>query len=248
VIDPGRVRLGRVAPSAEQLRKAPRIADYMRKALPAPPPALDNTLRVTYAMDDNDRFGNCTIVALANFYRTAAVREGWQFDVSAADVDAYYFHLSNGADDGLVELDVLKSAQQTGFPLTGEHKLAAWVRLDARDPDAIRSCVGLFHGVYVGASLPISAQNQKTWDTSGIPGGQYTPGSWGGHAMLVAKYDTTGPSFTTWGAQQKATWAWWRTYVDEAYALLDAERAAAAGVDFKVLLGDLAALSVTSWR
>jgi hypothetical protein len=243
VIDRAALRLGRVAPSAAARLMAPRLRDYLRAPLPPPPAALDNTPGVVYGLDDNDKYGNCTIVALANYHRTAAAREGRQLAISTADVDAYYFSLSGGRDTGLVEVDVLGAAQSRGFPLNGAHKLDAWVRLDVGDPDGIRSCASLFHAVYVGAELPLAAQQPGTWDATGSRRGDARPGSWGGHAMLVPKYDANGPTFITWGAQQQATWAWWREYVDEAYALLDAERAAAAGVDWSALQADLHALA-----
>lgn len=243
MIDPKAVRLGRNMPDAGHRAMAPRLRDYLRRPLPKPALALDNTPGVAYGMYRNDAIGDCTCAGLANYYATCAAREGRKVAFTDQEVSAYYFALTGGADTGLVEIDVLRAAQKDGFPLSGEHKLAAWVRLDARDPDAIRSCIGLFYAVYVGAELPVVAQKQKLWDASGITAGAYRPGSWGGHCMVAAKYDSTGPTFATWGGLQKATWAWWRTYVDEAYALLDAERALVAGVDFDALVGDIQALA-----
>jgi hypothetical protein len=204
---------------------------------------VDNSASVDYKLYRNDSLSDCTIAALGHWFATAAALDGRQFSLTDDEVAAYYLKLTRGADSGLCEVDVLASAQAAGFPLSGEHGLAAWVRLDVGDLDAIRSCVGLFRAVYVGAELPLSAVLDEVWDADGIGTGDKAPGTWAGHAMLVPKYDTLGPTFVTWGRKQRATWAFWRCYVDEAYALLDAERAAVAGVDFAALLSDLKAIS-----
>ena len=38
--------------------------------------------------------------------------------------------------------------------------------------------------------------------------------------MCAVDYDPEGVTFITWGELQRATWAWWNRYVDEAHALL----------------------------
>lgn len=236
------MKLGRIRPTAAQKRRALPLERYLRKPLPPAPLALDNAIGVSYGLFANDRLGDCTIAALANFHLTAAAREGRPLSFTDADVVDFYRAMSGGRDDGLVEIDVLERAAATGFPLSGAHKLAAWVRLDAQDLDALRSCASLFHAVYVGAALPLSAQGSGTWDAAGIILDGDVPGSWGGHAMIAPKYDSLGPTFVTWGRQQRATWSWWRMYVEEAYALLDEERAIVAGVDWMDLQADLEAL------
>jgi hypothetical protein len=240
------MKLGRIAPTAAHKARALPLARYLTRPLPHSPLALDNTPGATYRMYRNDEIGDCTVAALANFHATAAAREGRPFLVSDDEAAQYYFTLSGGKDDGLVEIDVLERAAAIGFPLSGAHKLAAWVRIDARDLESIRSCASLFWAVYVGAALPVTAQRQQIWDTTGLLVDDDAPGSWGGHAMVVPKYDAIGPTFITWGAQKRATWAWWRLYVDEAYALLDAERAQAAGVDWDALVADLKALDAVA--
>jgi hypothetical protein len=83
----------------------------------------------------------------------------------------------------------------------------------------IETCINLFHGVYVGADLPLSAQGQQAWDVAppGSTDPSYRRRSWGGHAMMCIGYDQGGVWFATWGNRQYATWAWFNTYVDEAY-------------------------------
>lgn len=235
------MRLGRVRPTAAQKLRALPIERYLRAPLPAAPLALDNTIGVDYRMWANDRYGICTLAALANFHLTAAKREGRTLTLDEARLISLYLEMTGGADNGLVEIDVLARAR-AGFPDAGQHQLAAWVRIDAQDLASIRACAALFYAVYVGAALPISAQGSGMWDATGLIGDDDVPGSWGGHAMIAPKYDALGPTFITWGRQQRASWSWWRMYVEEGYALLDAERAAVAGVDFAALQADMAAL------
>lgn len=236
------MRLGRIAPTLAQKRRALPLKRYLRAPLPAAPLELDNTLGVTYGLFHNDKISNCTIAALAHFYATAAAREGWTVSLTEEDVTRYYFDLSGGQDTGLVEIDVLERAVAQGFPLAGTYKLHAWVHLDAQDLDALRASVSIFHAVYVGASLPLTAKAPGPWDADGLFTSAALPNSWGGHAMIIPKYDASGPTFVTWGRQQRASWAWSQLYVDEAYALLDAERAAIAGVDWPALQADLKAV------
>lgn len=234
------MRLGRVKPSAEHRKRALPLRAYLPQGLPPAPLEVDHTDGVKYGLYRNDSLGDCTCAALANFHATAAMREGRIVSFSDDDVVAYYLALTGGADDGLCEVDVLSRAQAQGFPLSGAHRLAAWVRIDPGDLEAIKNSVALFHAVYVGAELPLSSQREDTWDSVGLLDNTDAPGSWGGHALISARYDSIGPTFVTWGREQRATWAWWKTYCDEAYALLDAERAQAAGVDWAALTADLA--------
>lgn len=235
------LKLGRLKPSPAHLAMAPRLSNYMRRELPLAPLALDYTPGVEYMLGRNDEIGDCTIVALANYFATAAKREGRSAGFTDAEIGDFYFDMTGGPDVGLVEVAVLERAQLRGFPAGGEHKLAAWVRIDSTDLDTLRSCASCFWGLYVGVGLPLRAQSTvgALWDATGATSGDDAPDSWGGHAMFLAKYDANGPTFITWAQQQRATWAWWRTYVQEVYALLDAERALLAGVDFDALRADL---------
>jgi hypothetical protein len=235
------VKLGRLAPSAAHIKRALPLKRYLKTPLPPAPQSIDNTPGAVYKMYRNDQIGDCTCAGLANYFATCAAREGRQVSFTDDEVAQFYFDLSGGHDSGLVEIDVLDRALARGFPLNGKQKLAAWVRLDAQDLNALRSCASLFYAIYVGAALPVTAQNQTIWDAVGTTGDD-APGSWGGHAMVVPKYDMLGPTFVTWGGLKRATWAWWRLYVDEAYALLDEDRAHAAGVDWDALQADLKAL------
>jgi hypothetical protein len=71
----------------------------------------------------------------------------------------------------------------------------------------------------MGVGLPLSAQEQTTWDL--VKGGADSAAySWGGHCTIVCQYDKKGNLYHyTWGEKIKATPAF-SVYYDEAYALL----------------------------
>lgn len=238
----GAMKLGRVQPTPEQKARAPKLAKYLTGALPPAPPSADATDGVPFQLFDNDRFGNCTIAAIANYFLLCLIREGLGvggrvFD--ANDVDAFYFALGHGADEGLNEHDVLDYVRDKGFPLSGEHTIAVWVRVDPKNLDEVKSLCAIFWCLYVGALLPLSAQDQPVWQLQIPYDDRQDPGSWGGHAMLLPAYDELGVIFETWGEKKRATWDWWQTYVDECYVLLDADRARLVGVDWDALVSDL---------
>ena len=81
--------------------------------------------------------------------------------------------------------------------------------------------------LYIGINLPLSAQCQTVWDAVSGPSGE--PGSWGGHCVIVSKYDEKSLTCVTWGAAKKMTNAFWDKYVDEAYAILGVDWVGAKG-------------------
>lgn len=111
----------------------------------------------------------------------------------------------------------------------------------------------LFGGLYTGFALPLSAQRQAVWDVpAGGAKGKGEPGSWGGHATSLVAYDARGLTCVTWGALQRMTWPFFKTYCDEAYAIVSQQFLSAttkrtpAGFDLATLRKDLAL--VKGWR
>lgn len=76
---------------------------------------------------------------------------------------------------------------------------------------------------------------------------QYAPGSWGGHAVPVLAYDSSGLTCITWGAKKRMTWDFFAQYCDEAYAplspdWLNAQGKDPQGLDVNALEADLSEL------
>lgn len=234
--------LGRIAPTAEQKRAVPRLNDYLTRPLPAAPPTCNNTEGAQIAMFGNDRYGCCTISALANYDAICSSREGVPLTVTDAEVIKAYLALTGGKDEGAAETHVLTHARSLGFDFGGPDpwKLATFLSVPLRNTSACKSLISIFNGLYLGASLPVAAQSQSVWKTPASLLGDNAPGSWGGHALLWGNYDETNEiELVTWGSLQRAEYGWLSAYCDEAYVLLDAQRAEMIGVDWDALLADL---------
>lgn len=180
----------------------------------------------------NDQLGDCTCAGAGHLIQSWSAAVKPEFVPADADILQAYKAVSgyNGnanTDNGAVELDVLKYWKGTGIAL---HQIAGFASLDPQNDEHTRQAIWLFGGIYIGLALPQSAQDQIEWDVSDgfwqsikhvfTPALDPTPGSWGGHAVPVLGYDSTGLTCITWGEPLKMTWAFYHKYCDEAYAVL----------------------------
>jgi len=220
MVDHGQMKLGKQPPKID-LRTL-RLARYLTSNLPTPPPSCDWTNgQSDWGMMLNDNLGDCTIAAVAHAIQVWTLVINQQITVSD-DVVQQYYETWDGynpadpsTDQGGVEVDVLNNWRASSF---AGHKLLAYADPDPRNILHVKQSIALFGGVYIGISLPVSAQNQEVWDAVDGPDGE--PGSWGGHAVFVAAYDADTLTCITWGAPKKMTWAFWHKYCDESHALL----------------------------
>jgi hypothetical protein len=92
--------------------------------------------------------------------------------------------------------------------------------------------------------MPLTARVQPVWDWTGSLSGDARPGSWGGHAVDVVRYDRNALTVVTWGRLQQLTWSFWERYCDEAYCILSDDFLqkgnAPNGFDLAALEADLA--------
>ena len=105
-----------------------------------------------------------------------------------------------------------------------------YVEIDPSNIEHVKQAIFLFGSVYTGLNLPLSAQNQKTWDvTTGAgffsrffarKGADPTPGSWGAHCTIVPGYGNAGGNNVTWGMLLPMTGPFWQKYAVSCYALL----------------------------
>lgn len=227
--DAAQVRLGRKDVRLD--KRTLRLASYMTpKSLPAIPASIDwGHGSSNWGMMLNDRYGDCTAAGAGHLFKMWNDRCGRKAVISDADVMALYqlctkdegaqFDPGTGKNDnGCVELDVLKELKNTGI---AGRKIDAFVSVDCKRHELIQAAIFLFGGIYVGVSLPISAQNQGIWRvTDHRLQGEAKPGSWGGHCVVIIGYDQSGLTCVTWGQEKRMSWEWWDAYGDEAYALL----------------------------
>lgn len=207
-----------------------RLSTYTTPDMPPPPTATNWLKRVSdWPMLANDRIGDCVPVACAHLIQ-AWTRYACNTEIRIPEPDvinAYSaisgYNPTTGANDyGCRSLDALNFWRRAGI---GGRRVVAYVQLDHTDPVELMTAVHLFGGVYVAAQLPIAADTQfrarQTWSVTRDAAGRR--GSWGGHAMHLGAYGSTGLSLTTWGRVQRATWAWWGRYGAEAFAVVSSD-------------------------
>jgi len=225
-----------------------RVENYIDRAvLPEPPAALDLSDRVAdWPMYANDRIGDCTTAAAGHMI------EAWTAEATAHTVEVPEGAVLTAFDavkqvdplsgeEGAVVIDVLKYWRKSGI---GGHRIGAFARVPLHDLDLARTAAWLFGGLYLGVDLPLTAQDQPVWDWTGSLAGPAKPGSWGGHAIDLVRYDADGITVVTWGRLKGVTWAFWDRYFDEVYAILSTDFLEAGkapnGFDLEALRADLA--------
>ena len=224
------------------------LARYVDPAkLPSPPDAFDETTRVhDWPMYANDRIGDCTIAAAGHMIEAwTAAGQGKPVEVPETGVLAAFDQVKQvdpaTGEAGAVVLDVLQLWRASGI---AGHRIGAYARVSVHDHELVRSGAWLFGGLYLGLQMPLSAQSQQTWDWPGSLTGPAAPGSWGGHAVDVVRYDAKTLTAVTWGRLQELTWAFLDRYCDEAYCILSADFLAGDrapnGFDLEALKADLA--------
>jgi hypothetical protein len=204
-----------------------------KKQLLPIPASIDYTLKMpsNFGMMLNDKLGCCTCAA---FYHA---RQVWSHNSiykedTAPDIDilklyeavAGYNPSDPNTDRGACEQDVLNYLLNTGAPtLLGKvDKILAYIEVDPRNIEdvkrAIYECGLLYIGFQVPNNImPTDAEPPKLWVVDSNAGTE------GGHAVILAGYDAVGPLVISWGSLYRMTWAFFTTYVEEAYVIADRE-------------------------
>lgn len=245
MVDHSKMKLGRHP--AQHDSRTLKLGKYLKPALPPAPEAKDWTNGITsWGMMLNDIHLNCNIAAAAHAVQVWSANTGREATVPDPVVMSYYEQWDGykpsqpTPESGGIELKVLKDWRKTSFH---GHKLIAFVDPDFSNLEEIRHAIALFGGVYIGLNLPLTAKTQAVWDVVPNGGDDAKPRSWGGHAVFVPRYDPHGFTCITWGALKPMTHAFWKTYVDEAHALLGHDwlesKGSPAGFDLEQLRKDL---------
>jgi len=151
--------------------------------IPKPLPFILNLQKIkTWILGDNDKFGVCGPVSIANFLNLLGI------SVTQEDIFDLYrrsgnpdFDPATGADDNGVVVQNMLNALLTGG--IGGHFPAAFVKLNPKNLDEIRDGIQVFKGLIVGVNLEVAQQTQKEW--------KYKKSrKWGGHCILVGSYTT----------------------------------------------------------
>jgi hypothetical protein len=182
----------------------------------------------------NDRYGCCVFATKGHgvIVHETSSRQREPIALTSADVLAAYSAVTGfdpldpRTDNGAYMLDGMNYERRVGIGREADgttHRIYAFAALKIPLTTAeFAWSHWVFGGVQIGAWLPLSAADQirdgKPWEV--VKGDRAEPGSWGGHAMHVVGYDSKGVELGTWGQRQRASWAWLKEYVDEAYVAI----------------------------
>jgi len=128
----------------------------------------------------------------------------------------------NPTDKGTNTRIALNYRQKTGLiDAAGKrHKIGAYIALEVGNMDHLLEALYLFGAVGIGIRFPESAMDQfnagKPWSV--VPG----PAPTGGHYIPLVAYRTN-LECVTWGRIQQMTPQFYKTYCDEAWAILSPE-------------------------
>jgi hypothetical protein len=253
MINHTQVRLGKKAARFDP--RTLKMAKYIT-APPAPPESNWLTGVKAWPMLANDTLGDCVEAASGHMIElwqsltspSAPVPTQAQI-VSAYSGAAGYVPGDPNTDQGTDMLTFLNYWRQTGV---GGNKIAAYVSLKPGNLTELKQAIFLFGAAMIGVALPITAQSQPNgWTVPGPTTGDGSPGSWGGHCVPVGAYNESAAperrnQLVTWGEVITMSDDFYRTYCDEAYAVIDPAwfdgSLAPNHFDMAALQADLAAL------
>ena len=247
--DHSKMKLGRKAVKTDTRTLA--LGNYLTPAIPPPPPTADWTSGIaSWGMMLNDTLGDCTIAGVGHAVQVFTANTSGIVTVPDSTIESFYEKWDGyvpgdpSTDKGGVELDVLTDWRQQGFD---GHALLGFADPKPANLVEVHQSIALFGGVYIGLSLPLTAQTQDVWDVVPHGGAKARKGSWGGHCVFVPKYDQNGFTCITWGALKSMTLAFWKEYCDEAHTLLSPDwltaKGSPAGFDQAQLEADLKAIT-----
>lgn len=198
------------------------------KALAKVPSEYDFDVKhkgVPTPMFANDRFGDCVVAGRAHqTLRFELVEQKKVLQITEREVLAEYFRQTGGEDVGLTVLDSLRQWRKRGWIAAKErYYIQAFAEIDRTREAEIKRAIFMELGVGLGLSLPTTAEAEfeagKPWVQTSGRGSR--PNTWGGHYVYVTGYTKLGPMCVTWGRKQSMSWAFFRKYCDEAYAIID---------------------------
>ena len=203
----------------------------------------------------NDALGDCVLASRAHGLQVASLAEsGLPTDILTSEVIADYRDVGGYAgtpatDNGAYMLDSLNNWRNKGMRGAGKrHKILAFASVNVHDKEELRVANQLFGGIYCGFDLPRYVRGVSdpwTWYKSKGVQGDFEPGSWGGHAVWLARASEAKLGFVTWGREQICNHGFVQTYCDEAYVVLQNDWAldgkAPSGFDLEQLLADVRA-------
>lgn len=209
------------------------------KEMPAYPPSyfIDNNLSqpIPISMLGNDTHGDCVICAKANHtLRFEEFEQDTIIPITTEDCLSQYWKeqgwrecslkflnpFNPKPDRGLVMLDSLNDWRHNGWDIAGK-KYTIYAYASVPTAVEVKAAVYLLNGVNMGIRVPQSAIDQfkagQPWEALSPLDSRFV----GGHAIYVVGYDSQYLYVITWGKVQKMSWAFYSSYTDEGYAIVD---------------------------
>lgn len=221
------------------------LSQYMKSSLPVPPKSFDYAHRVNeFPMALNDTYGDCTIAGVVHMLQLLYAEIGETFVYPGDEaVKETYFQLSGGADNGLVEQDVLQAWMTKGLFGT---QIVAYAPIKITNQRELAAACYAFGAIYLGVQMPDAAEQQfengQPWHLTGND----APPT-GGHCIVASGANSFGVDMITWGAEDSFTWDWWKKYGSEAWvvipeAFVEINHGPVSTIDIMTLRKDLQSL------
>lgn len=240
-------KLGRLAPKEHP--RTLKLTSFLKET-PTPPRVWAWEYNLPdWTMMGNDSVGDCTCACIGHMIMEWTSRTYGTVTPTTEQILAAYaaitgFDPITGAgDNGAAITDVLAYCQSTGI---ADHKILAWASFDPTNLTFVKQAVAIFGGIDIGFNVPQSAMDQfdagQPWNDVG------DTNIIGGHSIPVMGYGSLGNTSITWGKRQPMNWAFWKRYVDEAYAIItkdwltQAQTTPVYGLDMVALQSALASI------
>lgn len=245
-------KLGKAHPDWDRVEKILKFEAYVKHEELAEviPTAYDWTHGIRdWGMLANDRLGICVIASAFHQVMAWAKATGRTSHLTEAMCIQDYskftgYDPSDPSTDQGTNLSTFMG-QWLHQGLGYNHKLVAYMTLEAGNVKSVEQALYLFGGLTIGLNLPRSAANQvgSLWTVVGGPNG--VPGSWGGHGVPLLRYAMGCKTCVTWAKTQVMTDGFLQKYCDEAYAtvsqdFIDSSGRDPLGFDLQQMLADLA--------
>ena len=220
------------------------LLTQFRASATAPPPNWDGSRGITeWGMDGNDTYGDCgpaatdhgNVAKTGNMALVGTLGE----PKFAGTVPTYFAYGTSQGEPGPDPDQGVNNASWLAFLYkNGIIDGYGEVPLTELEQYAVD-----FNGILVACLLSDSAENEfnagQPWDDT--PADPPDPND--GHDVLLIKYVESGAiTVVTWGALQQCTPAWRQKNITDAWAILDADDAARAGIDWAALQEALVAI------
>jgi len=262
--DHSQLKLGKQPPDPTRMARAIKMASFIdvkavTQQIEYHPPTDDNYLQYldankSFGLYGNNNFGVCGPTMIANGRRLSSFLSGSYDEPTQDDVFDLYRRSGNpnfdpitGADDkGVNNQTMLEQALKTGFgkDIEGnERELVAFAQVDHGNLNELRVAIYKFDYVCVGVVLDTAQQDQS--DGSNPTWSYVDSSTWGGHDILVAKYDSDSAVCVSWALfidmldsfmSRQMDEAWVVIWRDQYDKLTDGEKVALAR-EFEVATG-----------